>query len=193
MCLHVHCHSRPAADGRGRERQREPTSTLEVPEQQRMPTHHIRSRSVSPHREEQGRIRSRPPNVPTQRWGLMDETRVWFKGKQKMPDMKCYETSSSLMKNWTRDIKWYTETLHCKLKKGCKTFINLRFMDSGGYGQLYSSCNEFQCWHIFAYVFHFLAAHCIFSMLQMVIFYPKYGLIHCFGLSGAHSLDSVRT
>uniref|UniRef100_A0A3P8PW70 Regulating synaptic membrane exocytosis 1a n=1 Tax=Astatotilapia calliptera TaxID=8154 RepID=A0A3P8PW70_ASTCA len=54
-------------DGRGRERQREPTSTLEVPEQQRTPTHHIRSRSVSPHREEQGRIRSRPPNVPPQR------------------------------------------------------------------------------------------------------------------------------
>ncbi|XP_026212177.1 regulating synaptic membrane exocytosis protein 1-like isoform X2 [Anabas testudineus] len=59
-------------DGRGRERTREPTSTLEVPEQQRMPTHHIRSRSVSPHREEQGRNRSRPPNVPTQR-SLDDE------------------------------------------------------------------------------------------------------------------------
>ncbi|XP_008288778.1 regulating synaptic membrane exocytosis protein 1 isoform X1 [Stegastes partitus] len=61
-----------AADGRGRERQREPSSTLEVPDQQRTPTHHIRSRSVSPHREEQGRIRSRPPNVPTQR-SLDDE------------------------------------------------------------------------------------------------------------------------
>ncbi|XP_072247601.1 regulating synaptic membrane exocytosis protein 1 isoform X9 [Leuresthes tenuis] len=60
------------ADGRGRERQRESTSTLEVPEQQRTPSHHIRSRSVSPHREEQGRIRSRPPNVPTQR-SLDDE------------------------------------------------------------------------------------------------------------------------
>ncbi|KAM9847317.1 regulating synaptic membrane exocytosis protein 1 isoform 2-T2 [Aulostomus maculatus] len=60
------------ADGRGRERQREPTSTLEVPEQQRTPAHHIRSRSVSPHREEQGRIRSRPPNVPAQR-SLDDE------------------------------------------------------------------------------------------------------------------------
>ncbi|KAM6997449.1 regulating synaptic membrane exocytosis protein 1-like isoform 25-T25 [Tautogolabrus adspersus] len=60
------------ADGRGRERQREPTSTLEVPDQQRTPAHHIRSRSVSPHREEQGRIRSRPPNVPTQR-SLDDE------------------------------------------------------------------------------------------------------------------------
>ncbi|XP_062257335.1 regulating synaptic membrane exocytosis protein 1-like isoform X2 [Platichthys flesus] len=59
-------------DGRGRERQREPTSTLEVPEQQRTPSHHLRSRSVSPHREEQGRIRSRPPNVPTQR-SLDDE------------------------------------------------------------------------------------------------------------------------
>ncbi|XP_034465266.1 regulating synaptic membrane exocytosis protein 1-like isoform X32 [Hippoglossus hippoglossus] len=59
-------------DGRGRERQREPTSTLEVPEQQRTPSHHVRSRSVSPHREEQGRIRSRPPNVPTQR-SLDDE------------------------------------------------------------------------------------------------------------------------
>uniref|UniRef100_A0A8D3B034 Regulating synaptic membrane exocytosis 1 n=1 Tax=Scophthalmus maximus TaxID=52904 RepID=A0A8D3B034_SCOMX len=53
-----------------RERQRESTSTLEVPEQQRTPAHHIRSRSVSPHREEQGRIRSRPPNVPTQRGHL---------------------------------------------------------------------------------------------------------------------------
>ncbi|XP_022599572.1 regulating synaptic membrane exocytosis protein 1-like [Seriola dumerili] len=61
-----------AADGRGRERQREPTSTLEVPDQQRTPAHHIRSRSVSPHREEQGRIRSRPPNVPAQR-SLDDE------------------------------------------------------------------------------------------------------------------------
>ncbi|KAK2823925.1 hypothetical protein Q5P01_021100 [Channa striata] len=61
-----------AADGRGRERQRESTSTLEVPEQQRTPSHHIRSRSVSPQREEQGRIRSRPPNVPTQR-SLDDE------------------------------------------------------------------------------------------------------------------------
>ncbi|XP_014839775.1 PREDICTED: regulating synaptic membrane exocytosis protein 1-like isoform X13 [Poecilia mexicana] len=62
-----------AADGRGRERQREPSSTLEVPDQQRTPSHHIRSRSVSPHREEQGRtIRSRAPNVPTQR-SLDDE------------------------------------------------------------------------------------------------------------------------
>ncbi|XP_067384839.1 regulating synaptic membrane exocytosis protein 1-like isoform X28 [Channa argus] len=60
------------ADGRGRERQRESTSTLEVPEQQRMPTHHIRSRSVFPKREEQGRNRSRPPNVPAQR-SLDDE------------------------------------------------------------------------------------------------------------------------
>uniref|UniRef100_A0A3B5QVN6 Regulating synaptic membrane exocytosis 1 n=1 Tax=Xiphophorus maculatus TaxID=8083 RepID=A0A3B5QVN6_XIPMA len=61
------------ADGRGRERQREPSSTLEVPNQQRTPSHHIRSRSVSPHREEQGRtIRSRAPNVPTQR-SLDDE------------------------------------------------------------------------------------------------------------------------
>ncbi|CAG6018044.1 unnamed protein product, partial [Menidia menidia] len=59
-------------DGRGRERQRESASTLEVPEQQRTPSHHIRSRSVSPHREEQGRTRSRPPNIPTQR-SLDDE------------------------------------------------------------------------------------------------------------------------
>uniref|UniRef100_A0AAQ4PA41 Regulating synaptic membrane exocytosis 1 n=1 Tax=Gasterosteus aculeatus aculeatus TaxID=481459 RepID=A0AAQ4PA41_GASAC len=56
------------SDGRGRERQRESTSTLEVPDQQRTPAHHIRSRSVSPHREEQGRTRSRPPNVPAQRF-----------------------------------------------------------------------------------------------------------------------------
>uniref|UniRef100_A0A8C7YGF2 Regulating synaptic membrane exocytosis 1a n=1 Tax=Oryzias sinensis TaxID=183150 RepID=A0A8C7YGF2_9TELE len=56
--------------GRGRERQRESSSTLEVPEQQRTPSHHIRSRSVSPRREEQGRNRSRAPNVPTQRSGM---------------------------------------------------------------------------------------------------------------------------
>ncbi|XP_029962276.1 regulating synaptic membrane exocytosis protein 1-like isoform X5 [Salarias fasciatus] len=61
-----------AAEARGRERQRESSSTLEVPEQQRTPSHYIRSRSVSPHREEQGRTRSRPPNVPTQR-SLDDE------------------------------------------------------------------------------------------------------------------------
>ncbi|XP_023818995.1 regulating synaptic membrane exocytosis protein 1 isoform X20 [Oryzias latipes] len=60
------------AEGRGRERQRESSSTLEVPEQQRTPSHHIRSRSVSPRREEQGRNRSRAPNVPTQR-SLDDE------------------------------------------------------------------------------------------------------------------------
>nr|XP_057905370.1 regulating synaptic membrane exocytosis protein 1-like isoform X5 [Doryrhamphus excisus] len=54
-------------EGRGRERQREPTTTLEVPKRQRTTSHHIRSRSVSPHREEQGCIRSRPANVPAQR------------------------------------------------------------------------------------------------------------------------------
>ncbi|XP_041738017.2 regulating synaptic membrane exocytosis protein 2 isoform X7 [Coregonus clupeaformis] len=63
----------PAERGsRERERQqRDPhATTLEVPEQQRTPQH--RSRSVSPHREEQGRGRSRPTNVPTQR-SLDDE------------------------------------------------------------------------------------------------------------------------
>lgn len=59
-------------ESRGRERQRETGSTLEVPDPQRTPSHHIRSRSVSPHREEQGRTRSRPPNVPAQR-SLDDE------------------------------------------------------------------------------------------------------------------------
>ena len=42
------------------------STTLTVPEQQRT-THH-RSRSVSPHRgDDQGRTRSRLPNVPLQR------------------------------------------------------------------------------------------------------------------------------
>lgn len=59
-------------ESRGRERQRETGSTLEVPDPQRTPSHHIRSRSVSPHREEQGRTRSRPPNIPAQR-SLDDE------------------------------------------------------------------------------------------------------------------------
>ncbi|XP_034040803.1 regulating synaptic membrane exocytosis protein 2-like isoform X12 [Thalassophryne amazonica] len=61
-----------AAEGCGRERQRQSGATLEVPEPQRTPTRHIRSRSVSPHREEQGRTRSRPANVPAQR-SLDDE------------------------------------------------------------------------------------------------------------------------
>ncbi|XP_036815834.1 regulating synaptic membrane exocytosis protein 1 isoform X9 [Oncorhynchus mykiss] len=62
----------PERGSRERERQqRVPhATTLEVPEQQRTPQH--RSRSVSPHREEQGRGRSRPTNVPTQR-SLDDE------------------------------------------------------------------------------------------------------------------------
>ncbi|KAL7877850.1 hypothetical protein SRHO_G00044930 [Serrasalmus rhombeus] len=49
---------------RERERNRDRT-TLEVPEQQRS-THH-RSRSVSPHRDEESRARSRPANIPMQR------------------------------------------------------------------------------------------------------------------------------
>uniref|UniRef100_A0AAY4D729 Regulating synaptic membrane exocytosis protein 1 n=1 Tax=Denticeps clupeoides TaxID=299321 RepID=A0AAY4D729_9TELE len=48
----------------GGERERDRSTTLEVPESPRSPHH--RSRSVSPHREEQGRARSRPPNVPSQ-------------------------------------------------------------------------------------------------------------------------------
>ncbi|XP_052006561.1 regulating synaptic membrane exocytosis protein 1-like isoform X1 [Xyrauchen texanus] len=50
---------------RDRERERDQATTLEVPEQQR-PTQY-RSRSVSPHREEESRGRSRPPNIPAQR------------------------------------------------------------------------------------------------------------------------------
>ncbi|XP_056617313.1 regulating synaptic membrane exocytosis protein 1 isoform X5 [Triplophysa dalaica] len=50
---------------RERDRERDRATTLEVPEQQR-PTQY-RSRSVSPHREEESRARSRPPNVPAQR------------------------------------------------------------------------------------------------------------------------------
>uniref|UniRef100_A0A8C5BC44 Regulating synaptic membrane exocytosis 1 n=1 Tax=Gadus morhua TaxID=8049 RepID=A0A8C5BC44_GADMO len=49
-----------------------PHRPLEVPEQRQPSNHHLRSRSVSPHREEQGRTRSRPPNIPTQR-SLDDE------------------------------------------------------------------------------------------------------------------------
>lgn len=106
VCVRMLGRSPPAADGRGRERQREPTSTLEVPEQQRTPNHHIRSRSVSPHREEQGRIRSRPPNIPAQRWGSPDDTRFYFKGMGifKMIRMKSYQMKSYLLfifPSWT--------------------------------------------------------------------------------------------
>uniref|UniRef100_A0A8C7JWE4 Regulating synaptic membrane exocytosis 1 n=1 Tax=Oncorhynchus kisutch TaxID=8019 RepID=A0A8C7JWE4_ONCKI len=54
-----------SAERGSRERERQQrvphATTLEVPEQQRTPQH--RSRSVSPHREEQGRGRSRPTNL----------------------------------------------------------------------------------------------------------------------------------
>uniref|UniRef100_A0A8C5CSZ3 Regulating synaptic membrane exocytosis 1 n=1 Tax=Gadus morhua TaxID=8049 RepID=A0A8C5CSZ3_GADMO len=62
----------PAKKLQRKSRQREPLSSLEVPEQRQPSNHHLRSRSVSPHREEQGRTRSRPPNIPTQR-SLDDE------------------------------------------------------------------------------------------------------------------------
>ncbi|XP_029115071.1 regulating synaptic membrane exocytosis protein 1 isoform X6 [Scleropages formosus] len=52
-----------AAERSSREKERTPTLT--VPEQQRTPQ--LRSRSVSPHRDDQGRGRSRPPNMPIQR------------------------------------------------------------------------------------------------------------------------------
>ncbi|XP_035261154.1 regulating synaptic membrane exocytosis protein 1 isoform X1 [Anguilla anguilla] len=52
-----------AAERNSRERER--SSTLTVPEQQR--SAQLRSRSVSPHRDDPGRARSRPPNVPMQR------------------------------------------------------------------------------------------------------------------------------
>uniref|UniRef100_A0A8C5CQF7 Regulating synaptic membrane exocytosis 1 n=1 Tax=Gadus morhua TaxID=8049 RepID=A0A8C5CQF7_GADMO len=58
----------PAKKLQRKSRQREPLSSLEVPEQRQPSNHHLRSRSVSPHREEQGRTRSRPPNIPTQRF-----------------------------------------------------------------------------------------------------------------------------
>uniref|UniRef100_A0AAY4D636 Regulating synaptic membrane exocytosis protein 1 n=1 Tax=Denticeps clupeoides TaxID=299321 RepID=A0AAY4D636_9TELE len=64
-------HAQPETPGkklqlreRERERERDRSTTLEVPESPRSPHH--RSRSVSPHREEQGRARSRPPNVGLQ-------------------------------------------------------------------------------------------------------------------------------
>ncbi|XP_030207739.1 regulating synaptic membrane exocytosis protein 1 isoform X13 [Gadus morhua] len=52
------------AERSSRERERG-SSTLEVPEQQRPPQH--RSRSVSPHREDSCKARSRPAHVPMQR------------------------------------------------------------------------------------------------------------------------------
>ncbi|XP_038134913.1 regulating synaptic membrane exocytosis protein 1 [Cyprinodon tularosa] len=51
--------------GERNSRERDRSSTLAVPEQQR-PIQH-RSRSVSPHREDSCRARSRPPHVPMQR------------------------------------------------------------------------------------------------------------------------------
>lgn len=129
LYLFIHpTHSHPAADGRGRERQRESTSTLEVPEQQRMPAHHIRSRSVSPHREEQGRIRSRPPNIPAQRLEIL----LW------RSNMHCFALKKT---NKSGDIEseifWVWNTARCK------TF------GSGGCGELHSGLYEFHWWQVY--------------------------------------------
>uniref|UniRef100_A0A8C9W1R8 Regulating synaptic membrane exocytosis 1 n=1 Tax=Scleropages formosus TaxID=113540 RepID=A0A8C9W1R8_SCLFO len=61
---HVHGDS-PSKKLQSNSREKERTPTLTVPEQQRTPQ--LRSRSVSPHRDDQGRGRSRPPNMPIQR------------------------------------------------------------------------------------------------------------------------------
>uniref|UniRef100_A0A4W5L2K1 Regulating synaptic membrane exocytosis 1 n=1 Tax=Hucho hucho TaxID=62062 RepID=A0A4W5L2K1_9TELE len=58
-----HQHDLCSAERNSRERER--NSTLTVPEQQRLAQH--RSRSVSPHREDITRARSRPAHVPMQR------------------------------------------------------------------------------------------------------------------------------
>uniref|UniRef100_A0AAR2JUW1 Regulating synaptic membrane exocytosis 1 n=1 Tax=Pygocentrus nattereri TaxID=42514 RepID=A0AAR2JUW1_PYGNA len=57
------CNDIPAAERNSRDRER--SSTLTVPERQAAVQH--RSRSVSPHREDQCRARSRPTHVPMQR------------------------------------------------------------------------------------------------------------------------------
>ncbi|MED6244953.1 hypothetical protein ATANTOWER_028351, partial [Ataeniobius toweri] len=64
---HVHgdSPSKKLQSGERNSRERDRGSTLAVPEQQR-PIQH-RSRSVSPHREDTCRSRSRPPHVPMQR------------------------------------------------------------------------------------------------------------------------------
>uniref|UniRef100_A0A3Q2CMI0 Regulating synaptic membrane exocytosis 1 n=1 Tax=Cyprinodon variegatus TaxID=28743 RepID=A0A3Q2CMI0_CYPVA len=64
---HVHgdSPSKKLQSGERNSRERDRSSTLAVPEQQR-PIQH-RSRSVSPHREDSCRARSRPPHVPMQR------------------------------------------------------------------------------------------------------------------------------
>ncbi|KAM9395409.1 LOW QUALITY PROTEIN: regulating synaptic membrane exocytosis protein 1 [Salvelinus alpinus] len=72
---------------RGRQQKDPHATTLEVPEQKRTPQH--RSRSVSPHREEQGRGRSRPANVPTQR-SLDDE--IHHSRRSRSPTRYCDST-----------------------------------------------------------------------------------------------------
>ncbi|XP_043969140.1 regulating synaptic membrane exocytosis protein 1 isoform X7 [Gambusia affinis] len=64
---HVHgdSPSKKLQSGERNSRERDRSSTLAVPDQQR-PIQH-RSRSVSPHREDSCRARSRPPHVPMQR------------------------------------------------------------------------------------------------------------------------------
>ncbi|XP_052006562.1 regulating synaptic membrane exocytosis protein 1-like isoform X2 [Xyrauchen texanus] len=85
---------------RDRERERDQATTLEVPEQQR-PTQY-RSRSVSPHREEESRGRSRPPNIPAQR--SLDEVQhsrrsrspTRYNDSSRVQERECVDDSSTL-------------------------------------------------------------------------------------------------
>uniref|UniRef100_A0AAR2KSZ7 Regulating synaptic membrane exocytosis 1a n=1 Tax=Pygocentrus nattereri TaxID=42514 RepID=A0AAR2KSZ7_PYGNA len=97
------------------ERNRDRT-TLEVPEQQRS-THH-RSRSVSPHRDEESRARSRPANIPMQR--SLDE--VQHSRRSRSPTRYHDRVSFAMMR---KPCSFFVSNIICLL-----FFIFLSFLSS---------------------------------------------------------------
>uniref|UniRef100_A0A3B4BUQ9 Regulating synaptic membrane exocytosis 1a n=1 Tax=Pygocentrus nattereri TaxID=42514 RepID=A0A3B4BUQ9_PYGNA len=104
---------------RERERNRDRT-TLEVPEQQRS-THH-RSRSVSPHRDEESRARSRPANIPMQSVSTLTNIRMIWLMSLSAGFTACFPVSFAMMR---KPCSFFVSNIICLL-----FFIFLSFLSS---------------------------------------------------------------
>uniref|UniRef100_A0AAR2LHV1 Regulating synaptic membrane exocytosis 1a n=1 Tax=Pygocentrus nattereri TaxID=42514 RepID=A0AAR2LHV1_PYGNA len=107
------------ATGGERERNRDRT-TLEVPEQQRS-THH-RSRSVSPHRDEESRARSRPANIPMQSVSTLTNIRMIWLMSLSAGFTACFPVSFAMMR---KPCSFFVSNIICLL-----FFIFLSFLSS---------------------------------------------------------------
>lgn len=92
-------------------RERERGSTLAVPEQQR-PVQH-RSRSVSPHREDTCRARSRPAHVPMQRWVTPGSFTCWTLSDDLAGGGTLKKSLTLLVNLWTASARITARQVRC--------------------------------------------------------------------------------